>query len=100
MISRILNQVVFEQVATSYQESKLFIPDFELQGWRREPGKIIWTFSKLYQVNGVFNRVKIWFPTYADPDGTPVCELVEELGSIRFERAHCSFACFHDLYHY
>jgi len=84
MISHIIDQDVFEQVVTSYQDSLLFIPEFELQDCKREPGKIIWIFSKLYQVEGVFDSVKLWFPTYTEPDGTPVCELVEELGSIQF----------------
>ena len=77
MISHILDQVALEQVVTSYQDSLLFIPDFELQTWKREPGKIIWTFSKLYQVKGVFDSAKLWFPTYVEPDGIPVCQLVK-----------------------
>ena len=85
MISHILDLTTLEQVVTSYQESKLFIPDFELQEWKRDPGKIIWTFSKLYQVESVFDSMKLWFPTYFKPDGIPVCELVEESRSIRFE---------------
>ena len=84
MISHILDQVALEQVVTSYQDSLLFIPDFELYGWQREPGKIMWVFTKSYQVKSVFDSVKIWFPTYTKPAGTPVCDLVES-PSIRIE---------------
>ena len=79
--SIILNHTTLEQVVTSYRESELFIPDFDLREWKREPGNIVWTFSKDFKTDdrgeGEFWGCFICFPTHENSNGSLVGVLIK-----------------------